>query len=145
MVLVILDGFGTNPSKANNAVAQASTASLDSYFSRYPHTTLNASGPAVGLPDGQMGNSEVGHLTLGAGSIIRQDAVCISDSIQSGEFYRNEAFQSSIEHAKSRQRPVHLIGLVSDGGVHSQLDHLQALIEMCRHSASVGFVLSSRN
>ena len=132
VVLVILDGFGTNPSKTNNAVAQASTASLDSYFSRYPHTTLNASGPAVGLPDGQMGNSEVGHLTLGAGSIIRQDAVCISDSIQSGEFYRNEAFQSSIEHAKSRQRPVHLIGLVSDGGVHSQLDHLQALIEMCR-------------
>ena len=132
VVLVILDGFGTNPSKTNNAVAQASTAALDNYFSRYPHTTLNASGPAVGLPDGQMGNSEVGHLTLGAGSIIRQDAVCISDAILSGDFYNNETFLSAIDAAKAKQRPVHLIGLVSDGGVHSQLDHLQALIEMCR-------------
>ncbi len=132
VVLVILDGFGTNPSKTNNAVAQATTTSLDNYFSRYPHTTLNASGPSVGLPDGQMGNSEVGHLTLGAGSIIRQDAVCISDAILSGEFYNNETFLAAIDHARSKQRPVHLIGLVSDGGVHSHLDHLQALIEMCR-------------
>lgn len=131
VVLVILDGFGTNPGKSNNGVALAHTPNLDKYFARYAHTTLAASGHAVGLPDGQMGNSEVGHLTLGAGSIIRQDAVCISDSIESGDFYQNQAFLDSISHAKQLGRPVHLIGLVSDGGVHSHLDHLKALIELC--------------
>lgn len=132
VVLIILDGFGVNPSKSNNAVAEASTPNLDRYLSRYNHTTLNASGPAVGLPDGQMGNSEVGHLTLGAGSIIRQDTVAISEAIASGAFFENPALLSAIEDARQQQRPLHLLGLVSDGGVHSHPDHLLALIKLCR-------------
>jgi 2,3-bisphosphoglycerate-independent phosphoglycerate mutase len=132
VVLVILDGFGVNPCRINNGVAEADTPQLDAYFSRYPHTTLNASGNAVGLPNGQMGNSEVGHLTLGAGEIIRQDIVKISDAIYTGEFGRNRALLSAIEKAIPRNRPVHLMGLVSDGGVHSSLDHLKALIRLCK-------------
>jgi 2,3-bisphosphoglycerate-independent phosphoglycerate mutase len=134
VVLVILDGVGVNPCKMNNGFSEASTPRLDACFSRYSHTTLNASGYAVGLPDGQMGNSEVGHLTLGAGAIIRQDSVCISDAINNGHFYQKRPFLDAIERAKLKQRPVHLLGLVSDGGVHSQLDHLMALIEMCRQA-----------
>lgn len=132
VVLIILDGYGVNPSRLNNAVAEASTPKLDNYFSRYPHTSLNASGHAVGLPDGQMGNSEVGHLTLGAGEIIRQDIVKISDTIDNGEFFINPALMLAIEKAKLSGRPLHLVGLVSDGGVHSSLHHLSALIRMCR-------------
>ncbi len=132
VVLVILDGFGINPSKRNNAVAEAETPNLDDYFSRYPHTTLNASGDAVGLPDSQMGNSEVGHLTLGSGNIIRQDLVRINDAISSGEFYSNTAFNNAAIEAAVRGRPIHLIGLVSDGGVHSHLDHIKALIRICK-------------
>jgi len=136
VVLVILDGFGVNPSRLNNAVAEADTPKLDAYFSRYPHTTLNASGHAVGLPDGQMGNSEVGHLTLGAGEIIRQDMVKINDAIYSGEFFKNNVLISAIEKAVCRRRPVHLIGLVSDGGVHSSLEHLKAMIRLCKERSA---------
>ena len=132
VVLIILDGYGVNPSRLNNGVAEASTPNLDSYFSRYPHTSLNASGHAVGLPDGQMGNSEVGHLTLGAGEIIRQDIVKISDTIDSGEFFINPALMQAVEKASLSGRPLHLVGLVSDGGVHSSLYHLSALIRLCR-------------
>lgn len=132
VILVILDGFGMNPSKHNNAVQEAPTPNLDDYFSRFPHTLLNASGNAVGLPDGQMGNSEVGHLTLGAGEVIRQDIVRINDAIECGEFQSNPALLDAIRLAKQRQRPFHLLGLVSDGGVHSHIDHLYALIEVCR-------------
>jgi len=132
VILVILDGFGINPSKHNNAVHEAPTPQLDDYFSRYPHTLINASGHAVGLPDGQMGNSEVGHLTLGAGDIIRQDMVRINDAIASGEFFSNVALNNAMARAKMFQRPIHLLGLVSDGGVHSHIDHLYALIEACK-------------
>ena len=132
VVLVILDGFGVNPSRLNNGVAEADTPNLDAYFSRYPHTTLNASGHAVGLPDGQMGNSEVGHLTLGAGEVIRQDIVKISDAIESGAFFNNAALLNAIDKANSMKRPVHLVGLVSDGGVHSSMDHLKAIIQLCK-------------
>lgn len=131
-ILVILDGFGVNPSKHNNAVYEAATPNLDDYFSRYPHTLLSASGNAVGLPDGQMGNSEVGHLSLGAGEIIRQDMVKINDAIESGEFFRNPTLEYTLNKAKHDHRPIHLLGLVSDGGVHSHIDHLFALIEKCR-------------
>ena len=131
VVLVILDGYGVNPGKRNNGVVEAKTPHLDAYFSRYPHTTLAASGAAVGLPDGQMGNSEVGHLTLGAGDIIRQDAVRISDAIESRDFFANPAFLEAIERGARQGGVVHLLGLVSDGGVHSHLDHLSALIAMC--------------
>jgi 2,3-bisphosphoglycerate-independent phosphoglycerate mutase len=132
VVLVILDGFGVNPCKLNNGVAEANTAELDTFFSRYPHTTLNASGPAVGLPQGQMGNSEVGHLTLGAGEIIHQDIVKISEAISDGSFYRNPALLDAVSKAASKKRPLHLIGLVSDGGVHSHLDHLKAIIRLAK-------------
>ncbi|WP_126454443.1 2,3-bisphosphoglycerate-independent phosphoglycerate mutase [Sulfuriflexus mobilis] len=132
VVLIILDGYGINPSKLNNAVYEAPTPRLDDYFSHYPHTLLSASGHAVGLPDGQMGNSEVGHLTLGAGEIIRQDMVRINDAIVSGEFFHNPTLLYTINKAKQANRPIHLFGLVSDGGVHSHIDHVYALIESCR-------------
>lgn len=133
-ILIILDGFGVNPSKINNAVAEADTPRLDEYFSLYPHTVLDACGNAVGLPEGQMGNSEVGHMTLGCGSIIRQDLVRIDDAIENGEFYTNSALCSALDGAKKAGRPMHLLGLVSDGGVHSHTNHLLALIEMCKRN-----------
>ncbi len=132
VLLVILDGFGVNPSKRNNGVAEARTPHLDDFFSRFPHTTLNASGTAVGLPDGQMGNSEVGHLTLGAGAVIRQDIVRIDDAIDNGDFFRNPEFLAALQQAKTLNRPLHLLGLVSDGGVHSHTHHLYALIRLCK-------------
>ena len=132
VILIILDGFGTSPSQLNNAVAEADTPQLDGYFSRYPHTLLAASGTAVGLPDGQMGNSEVGHLTLGAGAIIRQDLVHIDAAIEQGEFLTNTALTNAARHAAARNRPLHLFGLVSDGGVHSHTRHLFSLLKLCQ-------------
>ncbi len=140
VVLMILDGFGTNPGGLNNAVVEASTPCLDDYFSRYPHTLLQASGPAVGLPDGQMGNSEVGHLTIGCGDIVRQDLVYIDDAINDGSFFNNPVLVAAVEQAKRVGRPIHLMGLVSDGGVHSHIRHLKALIELCRRYQVVSLV-----
>ncbi len=130
-ILIILDGFGVNPSRINNAVALANTPRLDEYFSTNAHTTMDASGKAVGLPVGQMGNSEVGHLTLGCGSIMRQDLVRIDDAIENGEFFDNAALSAAMDDAAVKGRPMHLVGLVSDGGVHSHINHLLALIDMC--------------
>ncbi|HHO59700.1 MAG TPA: 2,3-bisphosphoglycerate-independent phosphoglycerate mutase [Thiotrichales bacterium] len=130
-LLIILDGFGVNPSRINNAVQEADTPRLDHYFSRHPHTTLDACGSSVGLPDGQMGNSEVGHMTLGSGTVIRQDLVRINDEIESGEFFNNAALVAAVEDARDEQRPVHLVGLTSNGGVHSHISHLKALIQLC--------------
>jgi len=132
VLLIILDGFGINASRLNNAVVQADTPNFDHYFSRFPHTALQASGSAVGLPDGQMGNSEVGHLTIGSGDVVRQDLVQIDDSINDGTFYENPVLLEAVLNCRNSQRPIHLIGLVSDGGVHSHINHLQALIELCR-------------
>ena len=136
VLLVILDGFGVNPAKANNAVALAHTPHLDRYFALNPHTTLQASGRAVGLPDGQMGNSEVGHITLGSGCVIRQDLVLIDDAIADGSFFRNEVLVAAARRAAAKGRPLHLLGLVSDGGVHSHLSHLVALAELCRQQGA---------
>lgn len=130
-VLVILDGFGVNPSKKFNAIHEANTPRLDEYFSKYPHTTLQASGRAVGLPDGQMGNSEVGHLTIGCGAILKQDLVRIEDAIEDGSFYKNHSLLNALASAKADNRPLHLLGLISDGGVHSHLNHLVALLKAC--------------
>ncbi len=130
-LLIILDGFGVNPSRINNAVQLANTPRLDEYFSKNPHTTLDACGSAVGLPEGQMGNSEVGHMTLGCGAIMRQDLVRINDEIESGEFFHNAALVAAVEDARAADRPLHLVGLTSDGGVHSHIDHLLALIKLC--------------
>ncbi len=131
-ILIIMDGFGVNPSKKYNAVHEADTPRLDEYFGKYPHTTLQASGRAVGLPDGQMGNSEVGHMTIGCGSILRQDLVRIDDAIADGSLAQNPALLAALDKAASSGRPLHLIGLVSDGGVHSHLNHLEALLRLCK-------------
>ncbi|MGB1255240.1 MAG: 2,3-bisphosphoglycerate-independent phosphoglycerate mutase [Thiolinea sp.] len=130
-LLIILDGFGVNPSKKYNAVYEADTPNLDKYFGKHPHTTLQASGLSVGLPDGQMGNSEVGHITIGCGSILKQDLVRIDEAIEDGSLAQNPALLAAVSRAKEAQRPLHLMGLVSDGGVHSHLNHLEALLQVC--------------
>jgi 2,3-bisphosphoglycerate-independent phosphoglycerate mutase len=135
VLLVILDGFGVNPGKLNNAIAQARTPRLDEYFFRYPFTLLDASGAGVGLPAGQMGNSEVGHMTLGSGCIVRQDLVLIDDAIADASFYANPTLLTAVAKAKAAGRPLQLLGLVSVGGVHSHVRHLMALIELCRRHA----------
>jgi 2,3-bisphosphoglycerate-independent phosphoglycerate mutase len=124
--LVVLDGWGLAPDGPGNAVALADTPVFDALWARYPHTQLTACGRAVGLPDGQMGNSEVGHLNLGAGSVLRQDLTRIDDAVEDGSLADNEVLQSAL---RNHER-VHLVGLVSDGGVHSSLEHLRALAEM---------------
>jgi 2,3-bisphosphoglycerate-independent phosphoglycerate mutase len=126
-----MDGWGWREEKENNAVAQAATPVFDRIWSRYPRTTLDPHGPAVGLPEGQMGNSEVGHLNLGAGRVVHQDIVRVSKAIESGEFFENEALVSAFDAASGGRR-LHLIGLLSQGGVHSHEDHLFALVEMAR-------------
>jgi len=134
VVLVILDGFGFSKNSTNNAIALANTPHLDSLFSKWSNTLIHTSGQYVGLPDGQMGNSEVGHITLGCGSIIRQDLVKIDSAIESGEFFSNPVLMSAVSKAKQRNRPLHLFGLVSDGGVHSHIRHLLALIDLCKQN-----------
>lgn len=131
VLLVIMDGIGINPSRDNNAVAMAATPNLDAIYAANSTTVIEASGLPVGLPAGQMGNSEVGHLTLGAGSRLRQDLVKINDAISDGSFAANAVFNQAMERAEKNGGRVHLLGLVSDGGVHSHLDHLLALIDLC--------------
>ena len=125
-----MDGWGYREERENNAVAQASTPVFDRIWAAYPRTTLDPHGPAVGLPEGQMGNSEVGHLNLGAGRVVYQDIVRISKAIESGEFFENRALLSAFESARGGR--LHLVGLVSSGGVHSHQNHLYALVEMAR-------------
>ena len=132
VLLIILDGFGVNPSKRYNGVAEANTPRFDEYFARYPHTLLQASGLAAGMPDGQMGNSEVGHMALGCGAVVRQDLVQINDAIADGSFFESEVLIAAMDKAADAKRPVHLMGLVSDGGVHSHVNHLLALIKLAR-------------
>jgi 2,3-bisphosphoglycerate-independent phosphoglycerate mutase len=124
VALVILDGWGCAPPGPGNAVELADTPVFDRLWRTYPHTTLEASGPAVGLPPGQMGNSEVGHLTIGSGRVLLQDLMRVNGAIEDGSFFENAALRGAFE----RGGRVHLLGLVSHGGVHSHLDHLQALL-----------------
>jgi len=130
VVLVVLDGWGLAPDGPGNAVSLAATPVFNDLWRSYPHTRLEASGQSVGLPPGQMGNSEVGHLNLGAGTVVKQDLARISDAIESGELFRNEALHAACAAARERGGALHLIGLVSAGGVHSSLDHLEACIEL---------------
>lgn len=132
VALVILDGWGCAPPGPGNAVALADTPVFDRLWERYPHTTLDASGEAVGLPHGQMGNSEVGHLTIGSGRVLFQDLQRVNRSIETGDFYENAALVGAFERARGRGGDVHLLGLVSYGGVHSHIDHLRALLELAR-------------
>ncbi len=136
VLLIILDGFGTNPSRANNAVALADTPNFDRLFASNAHTVLQASARAVGLPDGQMGNSEVGHMTLGSGCILRQDLVLIDDAIADRSFFDNRVLQAAARRALELGRPLHLMGLVSDGGVHSHVRHLNALIKLAKYQGA---------
>ena len=132
VALVVLDGWGCAPPGPGNAVELAETPVFDALWERYPHTTLGASGEDVGLPPGQMGNSEVGHLTIGAGRVIFQDLMRVNRAIESGDFFANAALTGAFRRARERGGDVHLLGLVSYGGVHSHIDHLRALFELAR-------------
>jgi 2,3-bisphosphoglycerate-independent phosphoglycerate mutase len=130
VALVILDGWGLAPPGPGNAVELAHTPVFDALWERYPHTTLAASGGAVGLPPGQMGNSEVGHLTIGSGRVLFQDLMRVNVAIRDGSLLENTALVSAFQRAHDRGGDVHLLGLVSYGGVHSHIDHLRALLEL---------------
>ena len=130
-ILIVLDGFGIGKDSAFNAIGNARMPFFKEISTKYPHSQLWTHGSAVGLPDGVMGNSEVGHMTMGAGRIIYQDLTRISNSVRSGEFNRNSTLRSTIEAGARTTGRVHLMGLLSDGGVHSHLDHLLALLDLC--------------
>lgn len=133
VALIILDGFGLRDDNFGNAVAQANKPNFDILWNNYPHTTLTASGEAVGLPDGQMGNSEVGHLNIGAGRIVYQSLTRINKSIREADFFSNEVLLDAVAHAKERGSALHLMGLLSDGGVHSHYEHLFALLRLAKN------------
>ncbi len=131
-VLMILDGFGLNDEKEGNAVKAAKTPNIDGLMEKYPWVKGNASGLSVGLPDGQMGNSEVGHMNMGAGRIVYQELTRITKSIQDGDFFANPALKSAFENVRKNDSSLHLFGLLSDGGVHSHNTHLYGLLEMAK-------------
>lgn len=133
-VLMILDGYGLNDKTEGNAVAQAKTPVMDKLMAECPFVKGNASGMAVGLPDGQMGNSEVGHLNMGAGRIVYQELTRITKEIEDGVFFENEAFLKAVENCKKNQSDLHLFGLLSDGGVHSHNTHMYALLELAKRN-----------
>ena len=134
--LVVLDGWGLAEDGPGNAISQAETPVFDELWSKHPHTTLTAWGPAVGLPEGQMGNSEVGHLNLGAGAVVKQDLMRIDEASESGALAENDAIKAALQTER-----LHLLGLVSDGGVHSSLDHLRALIALASDAGVPDLVL----
>src|SRR5688572_16968198 len=130
VLLLVLDGWGLRPERTNNAIALAKTPVYVELLERYPHAELIASGEAVGLPAGQMGNSEVGHMNMGAGRIVYQDLTRIDKSIADGELFESPTLTAAMDRVAHGRNALHLIGLVSDGGVHSHQRHLHALIEM---------------
>lgn len=134
-MLIILDGWGIRESTKDNAVALADAPHLKRLKNSYPHTRLLCSGEAVGLPDGVMGNSEVGHMNIGAGRVVYQDLVRINKAIREGDFFRNDVLKTLMEKVKAGRGALHLLGLVSDGGVHSDIHHLLALLDMARENA----------
>lgn len=134
IALIIMDGFGINPSEYGNAIKAANTPNLDRIFSTCPTTKIGASGLNVGLPDGQMGNSEVGHTNIGAGRIVYQELTRITKSIQDGDFFENEVLKAAVENVKAKGTALHLMGLLSDGGVHSHNTHLYALLELAKRN-----------
>ncbi|MGK6353217.1 2,3-bisphosphoglycerate-independent phosphoglycerate mutase [Parapedobacter sp. DT-150] len=134
VALIILDGLGYGKEDQSNAVLAADTPYLDELFSRYPHSTLEASGEAVGLPQGQMGNSEVGHMNLGAGRVVYQELGRIHKAVKDGEFNENKTLQDAFQYAKANGKQVHFIGLLSDGGVHAHTTHLKGLCDAARNA-----------
>jgi 2,3-bisphosphoglycerate-independent phosphoglycerate mutase len=135
VILVILDGFGINPRKDGNAVANASMRNFDGLLKAYPNSRLSMSGADVGLPDGQMGNSEVGHMILGAGRIVYQDLTLIHKDIDEGTFFKNPTLLDAMKKTRERSGRLHLLGLLGDGGVHSHQRHMEALVEMARRQS----------
>ncbi len=131
-LLIILDGYGIAEDPAVSAIDHAQKPFLDHLFATYPHATLQASGLAVGLPDGQMGNSEVGHMNLGAGRIVYQDITRIDKAIAEGDFFKNDVLRNALQHVRKNETKLHLLGLFSDGGVHSSNLHLYGLLELAR-------------
>lgn len=139
--LIIMDGWGINHDSNSSAIQAAHTPFVDSLYHKYPNATLLTHGEHVGLPDDQMGNSEVGHMNLGAGRIVWQDLLLIQKNIESGEFFNNKALIEAFRFAKENNKPVHFIGLVSDGGIHSHIDHLKALVKMAGdHQVQKSFI-----
>ena len=132
VALIIMDGFGESKNTDGNAIASSNTPNLDKIMNEYPHTLIQASGLDVGLPDGQMGNSEVGHTNIGAGRIVYQDLTRVSKAIEDGDFFTNEVLLKAMENAK--EHSLHLMGLLSNGGVHSHIDHLKALVKMAKEN-----------
>ncbi|RYZ59098.1 MAG: 2,3-bisphosphoglycerate-independent phosphoglycerate mutase [Chitinophagaceae bacterium] len=133
-MLVIMDGWGLGTVPSSDAIQNANVPFVSSLYNRYPHTTLTTCGEAVGLPEGQMGNSEVGHLNLGAGRIVYQELQRINVAIREGELAQNEVLLNSIRYAIEQGKPLHLLGLVSDGGVHSHTSHLKAILDTCQQN-----------
>src|SRR5213595_2812917 len=129
-VLVILDGWGINPRKEGNAIALARTPNIDKLAKNWPHTAIRTSGEAVGLPEGQMGNSEVGHQNIGAGKRVLQDYTRVNESIRDGSFFSNPALLKAIEHVKKNSSDLHMCGLLGNGGVHAHESHLEALLRL---------------
>lgn len=132
IALIVLDGFALRDETKGNAVEQAKKPNFDRFWSEYPHATLKACGEAVGLPEGQMGNSEVGHLNIGAGRIVYQSLTRVNVAIREGEFFENETFLSAMNHVKEKGTSLHIFGLLSDGGVHSHIHHLYALLKLAK-------------
>ena len=130
-MLIIMDGWGLGQVPSSDAIRHANTPHVSSYYSLYPNSTLITCGEAVGLPNGQMGNSEVGHLNIGAGRIVYQELQRINVAIRTGEMAENKAFLAMFDYAKTHQKPLHLVGLVSDGGVHAHIDHVKAICDLC--------------
>ena len=137
VILIIMDGWGLGKVASADAIKNAKTPFVSSLYSKYPNTTLTTCGEAVGLPDGQMGNSEVGHLNLGAGRIVYQELQRINVAVRDGSFAKNEILLDAIRFAKQNGKPLHLLGLVSNGGVHSHIDHLKAIIDVCKNEGLV--------
>src|SRR5438105_4827311 len=131
-ILVIMDGWGHGKVKSADAIQNSKTPFVSSLYSKYPNTTLTTCGELVGLPDGQMGNSEVGHLNLGAGRIVYQELQRINVAIRDGSFAKNPVLLNSIRYSKTHNKPLHLLGLVSDGGVHSHINHIKAITAVCQ-------------
>ena len=134
VVLTIMDGFGFNNETIGNAIYTAATPVLDDIFNNCPTTQIGASGMDVGLPDGQMGNSEVGHTNIGAGRVVYQELTRITKSIADGDFFKNEAFLKAVENCKANDSALHLMGLLSNGGVHSHIEHMYALVELAKRN-----------
>ena len=131
VILLIMDGWGLGAVKAADAIQNANVPFVNSLYKKYPNSTLITCGEAVGLPEGQMGNSEVGHMNIGAGRIVYQELQRINVAIRDGSFAQNPVINSAINQAKTSNKPLHLVGLVSDGGVHSHINHLKALLDLC--------------